>query len=117
MPDEQLWAEKYSGTMDDFFDVQERVSRAIVSALRVTLSASEDTRLAERPIKNARAFELYLKAQVLVRPTRLHVDHAVARRDEHGRGAPRARRGRGTRVDGSRAECGLRIFAARLHQL
>ena len=31
--DEQLWAEKYTGTMDDVFDVQERVSRAIVSAL------------------------------------------------------------------------------------
>ena len=65
--DEQLWAEKYSGTMDDVFDVQERVSRAIVTALRVTLSASEDDRLAERPIKNPRAFELYLRAQVLVR--------------------------------------------------
>ena len=65
--DEQLWAEKYSGTMDDVFDVQERVSRAIVSALQVTLSASEDHRLAERPIKDPRAFELYLRAQVLVR--------------------------------------------------
>ena len=65
--DEQIWAEKYSGTMDDVFDVQERVSRAIVTALRVTLSASEDDRLAERPIKNPRAFELYLRAQALVR--------------------------------------------------
>jgi eukaryotic-like serine/threonine-protein kinase len=65
--DEQLWAEKYNGTLDDVFDVQERVSRAIVTALRVTLSASEDDRLAERPIKNPRAFELYLRAQVLVR--------------------------------------------------
>jgi eukaryotic-like serine/threonine-protein kinase len=65
--DEQIWAEKYSGTMDDVFDVQERVSRAIVTALRVTLSASENDRLAERPIKNPRAFELYLRAQVLVR--------------------------------------------------
>ena len=65
--DEQLWAEKFSGTMDDVFDVQERVSRAIVSALRVTLSAAEDERLADRPIKNPRAFELYLKAQVMVR--------------------------------------------------
>ena len=60
--DEQIWAEKYSGTMDDVFDVQERVSRAIVTALRVTLSASEDDRLAERPIKNPRAFELYLQS-------------------------------------------------------
>ena len=65
--DEQIWAEKYSGTMDDVFDVQERVSRAIVTALRVTLTASEDDRLAERHIKNPRAFELYLRAQALVR--------------------------------------------------
>ncbi|MDQ6827275.1 MAG: protein kinase [Gemmatimonadota bacterium] len=65
--DEQLWAEKYSGTMDDVFDVQERVSRAIVAALRVRLSTSEDSRLAERPIKDVRAYELYLRAQVLVR--------------------------------------------------
>jgi tetratricopeptide (TPR) repeat protein len=49
------------------FDVQERVSRAIVSALRLTLSTAEDIRLAERPIKNSQAFELYLRAQVLVR--------------------------------------------------
>ena len=65
--DEQVWAEKYSGTMDDVFDVQERVSRAIVNALRVTLSASEENRLAARPIKDSRAFELYLRAQGLVR--------------------------------------------------
>jgi len=65
--DAQIWAEKYSGTMDDVFDVQERVSRAIVTALQVTLSAAENDRLAERPIKNAGAFELYLRAQVLVR--------------------------------------------------
>ena len=65
--DEQVWAEKFSGTMDDVFDVQERVSRAIVSALKVTLSAAEDSQLAARPIKDPRAFELYLKAQVLAR--------------------------------------------------
>jgi TolB-like protein len=65
--DEQLWAEKFSGTMADVFDVQERVSRAIVGALRVTLSSTEDARLAERPLKNALAFEFYLKAQALVR--------------------------------------------------
>lgn len=65
--DQQVWAEKYSGTMDDIFDVQERVSRAIVEALRVTLTTSESARLADRPIKDPRAFELYLRAQALVR--------------------------------------------------
>ncbi len=44
------------------------VSRARSSPhLRVTLTASEDDRLAERHIKNPRAFELYLRAQGLVR--------------------------------------------------
>jgi len=61
--DSPLWAEKYSGTMDDVFDVQERVSRAIVAALQIRLSAAEDVRLSARPIQNPRAFELYLQAR------------------------------------------------------
>jgi len=61
--DAPLWAEKYSGTMEDVFDVQERVSRAIVAALQVQLSSSEDVRLAARPISDPRVFELYLQAR------------------------------------------------------
>ena len=65
--DSQLWSEKYGGTLDDVFEVQERVSREIVKALGVTLSASEDQRLAARPIQNARAFELFLQARQEIR--------------------------------------------------
>src|SRR5690606_2258574 len=61
--DEPRWAEKFSGTMDDVFDVQERVSRAIVGALDVAPSPGESARLAERPLHDPRAFELYLKAR------------------------------------------------------
>ena len=74
--DAPLWAEKYSGTMDDVFDVQERVSRAIVAALEVTLTSSEDVRLAARPIQNARAFELYLQARSELRRYGASLDHA-----------------------------------------
>jgi serine/threonine protein kinase len=61
--DAPLWADKYSGTMDDVFDVQERVSRSIVDALQVKLTADEDVHLAARPIQNPRAFEAYLRAR------------------------------------------------------
>ena len=61
--DEPQWAEKYNGTLDDVFDVQERVSRAIVSALDVVLSPEENALLAARPLHDVRAFELYLKAR------------------------------------------------------
>jgi serine/threonine protein kinase len=65
--DAHLWSEKYSGTMDDIFEVQERVSREIVGVLDVTLTSDENRRLAERPIANVRAFELYLQARQEIR--------------------------------------------------
>jgi len=61
--DEPAWAETFSGTMDDVFDVQERVARSIVGSLDVALSPSESARLGERPIQDVRAFELYLRAR------------------------------------------------------
>ncbi len=61
--DSQLWGEKYAGTLDDVFELQERVSREIVAALGITLTSDEDRRLAHRSIENVRAFELYLQAR------------------------------------------------------
>ncbi|HET8837196.1 MAG TPA: protein kinase [Gemmatimonadales bacterium] len=61
--DEPLWAEKYSGTVDDVFDLQERLSRQIVEALRITLSPPEDQEIAERPIADIRAYEYYQRAR------------------------------------------------------
>jgi len=61
--DQPLWAEKYAGTMDDVFEVQERVAREIVAALGITLTSEEDRHLAQRPIEDARAFELFLQAR------------------------------------------------------
>ena len=61
--DVHLWAEKYSGTMDDVFDIQEKVSRSIADALKVELSPKEQEKIAERPIGNVQAYECYLQAR------------------------------------------------------
>ena len=61
--DAHLWADKYMGTLDDVFDIQEKVSRAIVDALKVKLIKKESNQIAERPIDNLQAYELYLKAR------------------------------------------------------
>jgi len=61
--DTHLWAEKYSGTLDDVFDIQEKVSRSIVDALKVKLTQKESKQIAERPIDNIHAYECYLKAR------------------------------------------------------
>jgi serine/threonine protein kinase/tetratricopeptide (TPR) repeat protein len=61
--DTNLWSEKYTGTLDDIFEMQEGVSRSIVGALKVTLSSDEEHSMEERPINNAQAYDLYLKAR------------------------------------------------------
>ena len=76
--DGHLWAEKYSGTLDDVFDIQERVSRVIVEGLKVPLSPDEDRRLGERPIQDVRAYECYLLArQEINRYTQKGLDQAL----------------------------------------
>ena len=57
-----VWSEKFRGTLDDIFDIQETVARAVAEQLKVTLTAEERSTIAERPIPNALAFDYYLKA-------------------------------------------------------
>jgi non-specific serine/threonine protein kinase len=61
--DTHIWAEKYSGTLEDVFDIQEEVSRSIVDELQLKLSPEEEKKLAKRPIKNIQAYECYLRAR------------------------------------------------------
>ena len=61
--DAQLWADKFNGTLEDVFEIQERLSRQIVDALRLRLTPTEERRLAQRPIEDVRAYEYYLLAR------------------------------------------------------
>jgi len=77
--DAHVWAEKYSGTLDDVFAIQEKVSHAIVDALKLTLTVDERHRLTARMIPNVRAFDLYLEArrEAYHVMTEAALDHAV----------------------------------------
>jgi len=57
--DEHLWADKYTGTMDDVFDMQEKVSRAIAEVLKLKLTVAEDKIIAKRSLPSAQAFDFY----------------------------------------------------------
>ena len=61
--DAHLWAEKYAGTLEDIFGMQEEISHKIVDALKVTLSPDEEQRIGERPIDDIHAYECYQKAR------------------------------------------------------
>ena len=81
--DANVWAGRYSGTLDDIFEVQEQMARRIVEALRVSLTADEDHSLAARQIPDVRAFERYLRArQVLYLFTKEGLDDALSLANE-----------------------------------
>ena len=61
LTDTELWAERYVGTLDDAFDIQERVGAAIAESLRVQ-PASGDAPRAERALPGA-VYDLYLRAR------------------------------------------------------
>src|SRR5688572_16699463 len=76
--DTQLWADKFNGTLEDVFEIQERLSRQIVGALRLTLTPNENRRLAQRPIADERAYEYYLLArQEIWNVSAQSLDHAL----------------------------------------
>jgi eukaryotic-like serine/threonine-protein kinase len=58
-----VWGNKYGGTMEDAFSIQEAISRQIVAALKVTLSPEEDKQLEARPLPDMRAVQFYVKAK------------------------------------------------------
>lgn len=60
---QQVWADKYKGTLEDIFEIQEEVSQAIVSNLELKLTSAEEKKMAERPIEDPRAYELFLRAK------------------------------------------------------
>ena len=76
--DEHLWAERYSGTMDDVFGIQESLARRIVDHLKVKLSPEEDDRLANPRVTQTLAYECHLRAkQHLTEFTAEGIDRAI----------------------------------------
>jgi len=61
--DTHIWAEKYSGTLNNIFNIQENISRAIVDSLKVRLSLDEKKKIAERSITDIQAYDLYLRSR------------------------------------------------------
>jgi len=61
--DAHLWSKTYAGTMDDVFNMQDSVSRAIVDGIKVRLTPDETRRLGKRSFNNTAAFTYYLKGK------------------------------------------------------
>ena len=60
-----LWSETYDGTLDNIFDLQDQVSRAIADELKIKLNLGESGRLAKQLTTSQEAYDLYLRGRRL----------------------------------------------------
>ncbi|CAB1078516.1 Adenylate cyclase (EC [Olavius algarvensis Delta 1 endosymbiont] len=56
-----LWAERYTGIMEDVFGYQDKITRKIVDALAIKLNVNEQVQLAQKDTDSIAAYDLFLK--------------------------------------------------------
>jgi adenylate cyclase len=59
----QVWGERYDRDLSDIFALQDEISKAIVSALKLTLLPEEKRALGQRATNNVKAYKFYLMAR------------------------------------------------------
>jgi TolB-like protein len=60
--DAHLWADHFDGSLEDVFELQDKVAISVAGVIEPTLQAAEIRRSAERPTNDLTAYDLYLRA-------------------------------------------------------
>lgn len=59
----QSWSERYDGTLEDIFQIQEDTATAIIEQLQVKLGASGPTKVLRKHTTDPEAYEMYLRGR------------------------------------------------------
>jgi len=59
-----LWADRFDGTLEDVFELQDNVASSVAGVIEPTLQAAEHRRSIQRPTDDLTAYDLYLQARV-----------------------------------------------------
>ena len=57
-----LWADRFDGSLEDVFELQDKIAISAVGVIEPTLQAAEIRRSAHRPTHDLTAYDLYLRA-------------------------------------------------------
>jgi TolB-like protein/DNA-binding SARP family transcriptional activator len=59
-----LWADRFDATLEDIFDLQDKVASSVAGVIEPTLQAAEHRRSIRRPTDDLTAYDLFLQARV-----------------------------------------------------
>jgi len=61
-----LWADRFDGSLEDVFELQDEVASGVAGVIEPALQAAETARSARRPTNDLTAYDLYLRAYAMV---------------------------------------------------
>jgi adenylate cyclase len=84
-----LWADRFDGSLEDVFDLQDKVASSVAGVIEPTLLAAETARSASRRTTDLSAYDLYLRADAMYSAYRLRqalalLEEAIARAPHYG---------------------------------
>ena len=57
-----LWADRFDGSLEDVFELQDQVTASVVAAIEPNLRSAEIKRAQRKPVENLQAYDLMLRA-------------------------------------------------------
>jgi TolB-like protein/class 3 adenylate cyclase len=60
-----LWADRFDGSLEEVFELQDKVAWSVAGVIEPALQAAETARSVERPTNDLTAYDLYLRAHAL----------------------------------------------------
>ena len=81
-----LWADRFDGSLEDVFELQDKVAASVAGVIEPALHAAETARAAARPTSDLTAYDLYLRAYAMElswAPEALRLLDQAIERDPH----------------------------------
>jgi adenylate cyclase len=73
-----LWADRFDGSLEDVFELQDKVASSVAGVIEPALQAAETARSAGRPTNDLTAYDLYLRAYAMFLSSSRQIPEALS---------------------------------------
>ncbi|HEY2539502.1 MAG TPA: BTAD domain-containing putative transcriptional regulator, partial [Stellaceae bacterium] len=72
-----LWADRFDGSLEEIFEIQDRVASSVAGVIEPALQAAEAARSAGRPTADLTAYDLFLRAHAMIWSSARQISQAL----------------------------------------
>ena len=72
-----IWADRFDGSLEDVFDLQDKVASSVAGVIQPALQAAETARSARRPTSDLTAYDLFLRASAMFRSSARQIPESL----------------------------------------